>query len=914
MGIEVIKPIYLISIPIALIIFFLISRRSINVLWKESKSHLIIRGIVIILLGLALSGITLYWKADKETTIFIVDNSHSVFKSKDDINSFVSEAIRKKGSKDLVGVVSFGEDAKVESFVSKNSTFNKVESTMNSSYTNIENAMSTALSLFPSNSKKRIVLVSDGEENYGEALRLIPSLEEQGVELKLHKLEKNIDKEVAINGVSVPQTLNLGEEFSLTVSLNSTIDTTGKLVLYSGNEKVGEERVNITKGLNKYVFKDKATNGGFKSYRVTIEPEVDGERQNNEGVAFTEILSKPKVLVLEAEKGEGENIFNILKSSGIDFKTANSLSAPTTLEELSYYKSIILCNVPVHKLPKGFLDNIESYVKDIGGGFIAIGGEDSFALGGYNRTSLEKVLPVNMDMKGKKETPKMALGLIIDKSGSMMSQMAGVTKVDMAKEAAIRSLASLRDGKDEIAVIAFDDNYEWAQKRTIINDVKGIEGNISGIMANGGTTILPPFKAMVEELKKSDAKIKHIILLTDGQAERSGYDNPINEAKKNNITVSTVAVGSDSDTNLLRYIADNSGGRIYVTDEYTSIPTIFTKETFLAKKTYLNNKEFTPIINTSHNVLSGVAESGLPSLLGYIGASPKDKAKMVLKSDDDDPILTLWQYGLGRAVAWNSDMTGKWSRNFIGWNKTSSLWQNLINFTVDKSKNDNVSLSVQDNGGKALITLTDKNGGEGKAIDGKVIDSKGVTTDIKLEPIAPGQYSMDMNFKDSGVYMISAGGVVTGHAVQYSPEYRINTNANIIDTILKEGKGILANEPSEVYKGSLKDIKGQRDLTLLLLSLGLILFLLDIVNRRMELNLVVGKFINDKFMKNKVKVTKKPTKQINQGIIEDNEDNKKDEEIKHPKDVKKKTKAKEVSNKKKESIDTSALLNKKKFK
>ena len=50
---------------------------------------------------------------------------------------------------------------------------------------------------------------------------------------------------------------------------------------------------------------------------------------------------------------------------------------------------------------------------------MTIGGENSYAPGGYNGTPLETVLPVNMDISQKEENPDLGLVLVIDKSGSM---------------------------------------------------------------------------------------------------------------------------------------------------------------------------------------------------------------------------------------------------------------------------------------------------------------------------------------------------------------------------------------------------------------------------------------------------------------------------------------------------------------
>ncbi|MBK1811801.1 VWA domain-containing protein [Clostridium sp. YIM B02505] len=869
MGFSFIRPYLLLFIPILIGIIIFLSKYAVRINKSKRKWAVILRSIVITLIMLSICGTSFYWKLNNNTTIFLIDNSDSVNADKVSFETFVKDAVKEKSSKDQIGVLSFGGNTQVESFISKESNFSRIDGNVDKNYTDIESALASAIALFPSNSNKRIVLLSDGDENQGDLNKIMPSIKQQGIELEYYKKEKDKSEEIAVQSISVPEKLVLDEEFNLSVNIQSTTDTNAKLSLFNGREKVGEQSVHLTKGINKYVFRDKATTGGFKGYKVTVEADKDKELKNNEASAFTMITSKPKILIIDGGENEAGELTKMLTASSLDFTVVNAKSAPRSLQEMTTYKSIITCNVSADDLNEGFMNSLESYVKDFGGGFIATGGDNSFALGGYSKTSLEKVLPVYMDMRGKKEIPKMAMMLIIDKSGSMTEGLAGVSKVDMAKEAAIRSLDSLRTGKDEIGVLTFDGEYSWAVKRGVINDSKKIEDDIGSIRAGGGTSILPALEAGYKSLKESDAKIKHIILLTDGQAERTGYDNLLKDINKDNITVSTVAVGRDADKNLLKGIADFCGGRSYVTDEYTNIPRIFSKETFMAARMYLNNREFTPKISTEHSIISGVADGGLPSLLGYIGSSQKETARMILKSDEDDPILTVWQYGLGKAVAWNSDISGKWSANYIGWGKNLKLWQNIINFSIENYNDEDVSMEVSNDGNGAKVVLKDKKNQGEVDTTATIVNPQGESKDIKLYPTAPGEYTGNFQTKEDGVYMISAkqsksgetlSSVNSGYARQYSPEYKIREEGNKTDKIITENGGKIIKTSEEVFSTEIIKKKGQRDLSVFLLALALIILMFDIALRRLNLNLSKIKLFIDKLFKaltsNRIKFNK----------------------------------------------------------
>lgn len=842
MAINFTHPYILIILPIILFALFYSAKR-LNRIYKLKKNIILtVRSIIFILLVLALAGFSLKWKANETTTVFVLDASDSMLTSRTEIEKFVTDSLNKKSPKDSAAVVVFGDNAQVESFLSKTPAFNKIETKVNGTYTNIENALTAALSLFPENSKKRIVLITDSEENEGKASKTASSLTEQGIDLKVYSMEKTIGNEVAVDNVSVPQRLNIGEDFNVVVNLTSTVNTEAKLILFSGKDKAAEESVQLSKGTNSFVFKDRAVLGGFKNYKVIVEPALDTEIKNNEASAFTNVKDKPRVMVIEDTKGEADELVNILKSSGIEYNEVNAASVPRTLQELTTYKSIIACNVSAENLNEGFLNALEPYVKDFGGGFVATGGDNSFALGGYFKTNLEKVLPVNMEMKGKKEIPDMAMQLIIDKSGSMTAGQGGITKLDIAKEAAARTLDSLR-ARDEIGVLTFDDTNYWVVKPKKAENKDSIKDDIGTIRPGGGTSILPALEEGYEVLKKSNAKIKHIILLTDGQAEQSGYDELVKKIKQDNITVSTVAVGGDADRGLLESIAKGADGRFYFTDDIANIPRIFAKETFMAAKAYLNNREFTPVISSSHPIISAVAEKGLPSLLGYLGASPKDAAKVILKSDEDDPILTVWQYGLGKTVAWNSDISGKWSRNYVGWDDNTRLWQNIINFTVESYESENASVEAVLDGSRGVISFSDRNSSEETDTTATVVTPSLESMEVKLYPTAPGKYGGSFEVKEPGVYMIkgmqSKGGEITntvtnGLAVQYSPEYKIASENSTMDMLVKEAEGTYIKSVDEVYKGSPKDVSGKTDLTNTFLILALLLFILDIALRRLN--------------------------------------------------------------------------------
>ena len=837
---------------------------------------------------------------------------------------FIKEALNQMTNKDTAGIILFGEEPQMENFLSPNPTFEKIIINTGGRYTTIEKAITAGVSILPDKSRKRIVLVTDGEENEGDSSKIAAALKDKGIDLKVKKIDKDKGSEVAALSVTAPQSLNIGEEYNIVVNIESNINTQGKLTLFDGNEKAAEEKVEISKGENRFVFKDKAGTKGFKTYRSIIDAVDYNESRNNEASTFMNILAEPMILLIEGKAGDGEEIAKMLDAANAHYTRVEAQSAPSSLQSLVQYKTLILSNVSADNLNNGFMEALEPYVKDFGGGLIASGGEDSFALGGYYKTSLEKVLPVNMELKGKKAIPDMSIILVIDKSGSMSEGSGGITKLDLAKEAAARVLDSLRDN-DEIGVLAFDDAMYWVVEPQKIGDRDKIRNDIGTIRQGGGTSILPPLKEAIKTSKGLDSKIKHVILLTDGQAEKTGYDNALEYAANSGITVSAVAAGRNADTSLLQYISEKAGGRFYQTDEYTNLPTIFAKETFMAAKAYLNNREFVPRIISLHPVIGNAVEKGLPKLLGYVAASPKDAARMVLESDEGDPILTLWQYGLGKTAAWNSDMTGIWSANYVNWENNLTLWNNLINWTIENYEGQDLEVDTSIEGGYGQIKAKQTDNNEEFATKAVITTPSLKTMEIDLAAEAPRQYKGDFRLDEIGTYLIKAvqskegeiqRTVGTGLSVPYSPEYSIKAKTDKLDRLVNEAGGKYIKEPKEVYEGPIADVTGRRDLTSPLLLLALLLFLADIAIRRLNLPLEkfarffgeVADIIKIKGKESKAMVSEKDIKAEQKT---DTINEKQSQFEKGEKQTKADTK-KEEKKATSETLDTSALLKRKK--
>jgi len=306
-----------------------------------------------------------------------------------------------------------------------------------------------------------------------------------------------------------------------------------------------------------------------------------------------------------------------------------------------------------------------------------VGGEKSFGAGGYFKTPIEEALPVEMDVRKMRRFPGVALALAIDRSGSMgachcngpggggMRQNGGVNKTDVSREAANRAVEALSP-QDQAGIIAVDTQATTIVPLTPATDKNSIIAGVMAMPSGGGTDMSAGVRACFTMLQPAQAKIKHAILVTDGETPAFDYRAQIEAYRKNKITFTLVIIQEGQSKELLDpliRIAKGTGGRHYFISSLADIPKIYTREIQTVSKPPIIEEPFVPrVAGGGSPVLAGVFASGsVPPLLGYDVVNPKPTAEVPLVSHRGDTILAHWQYGLGKSLAFTSDAQPRWA-------------------------------------------------------------------------------------------------------------------------------------------------------------------------------------------------------------------------------------------------------------
>jgi len=805
----------------------------------KKRIIMVFRVMLMICVVLAMASPNIKSSFSRTATIFIADMSDSLKQSRNEISTFVREALGYATNKDIAGLVSFAEGAAAVKMPGEISRDFSLDTRINTEGTNIENALTLAQSIMPENTAKRLVLLTDGKETAGNALEKAKMLNRLGYTIDIVPVRDDIQDEVQIEELNAPKQVNAGERFDISLKITSNVNTNAVIRLYQNRTLAQEKTVELYKGENVFVFTDTAEESGMITYMAEIAADNDTVLQNNQLSGFTQVLDKPRIMLVE-QGNSGENLVQYLEEYA-QIARVNPGEVPVTLQEIMKYDAFVLVDINYEWLNEGFVTLLEQAIKHHGKGLLVTGGENSYAPGGYKGTLLETVLPVEMDITRKEEKPSLGLVLVIDKSGSMADGEYGISKLELAKEAAIRAAEVLEDS-DWLGVIAFDDAVQWVIRTEPLTDKKKAVDLIGSIRPGGGTQILHPLEEAWQDLRKRDTRLKHIILLTDGQAEKYGYERIIYGLNEDGITLSTVAVGQGADTLLLKALAYGGNGRYYYTDEFSDIPSIFAKETFLAGQKYLQNRRFYPEPVTSMGLLKEIA--AVPPLDGYVRTTVKPAARTVFRSDTEDPVLAVWQYGLGRTASWTSDIQGAWSAQWALWQDAPKFWGNLVSWLIQKNIDTGYTVDTGLKDGKGVITLTFGNEiPQAEVIEGVIVSPDGTASEISLQVKDPGVYEGIIEQQDPGAYIInlktvgddSGSNISTGLLMPYPVEYRVlQDTGSFLEKLAKAGGGRIIDDPSQVFAGEVQNTGGTKNITNLFIVMSLVLLLMDIAIRKLQ--------------------------------------------------------------------------------
>ncbi|MCX4240098.1 VWA domain-containing protein [Paraliomyxa miuraensis] len=634
-------------------------------------------------------------------------------------------------------------------------------------------ALRLAAALVDPDTEGRMVLVTDATGSLAEREDLALAARElaaRGIALHTRSFPPAAREDVLIEGVFLPDELRVGQTFEVRVDLSSTTPRTLTLELeHNGkpNELEPSRQVALRGGTQQVTLPARVTEAGPVVFRARLRTEglpatANRSPMNDEAAVAAEVRGRPRVLL--AGDTAGSPLARALRSDHLEVDAVDASALPRTDEELRRYDLVVLHDVGASRVAGDTRQALVRYVEEHGGGFIMIGGENSFGVGGFGGTTLERILPVRFEGERQREQPKLALVLVIDKSGSMSAE----DKLDLVKEAS-RATARTLDPTDEIGVIAFDSKpHVLVRVQPAANRIR-IAGDIRRLTSGGGTNALPALREAYLQLAGSNALVKHVILLSDGQSPEGGINALIGDMRDADITVSSVGVGAGAGKDLLRRVANRGRGRFYFSQDGTDVPRIFSRETREVTRNAIVERSLLPRVAKNVQALRGLDFARAPGLRGIVPVKAKRMSEMLLKTHEGDPLLVRGRRGLGRTAAFASDAKARWAARWLTWSGFSKFWSQVARDTMRQGATllggARIQLSSAAERGtyRAVVDVDAPEGfandlyGELEIVDPNLAkDDPARTHTVPLSLSAPGRYEAELRDIESGQRLVKA--------------------------------------------------------------------------------------------------------------------------------------------------------------
>lgn len=647
----------------------------------------VMRIIIVVLILLAMAGISINLQSRHGTVVVIADQSRSMPANARQVQKETIDLIAAAmAADDKLAVVSFGQQSVIEH--NGGGKFSGFVAEVGKDASNLANAMDTAVSLIPKDSRGRLLVLSDGRWTGRDPIAAASAAAARQIPIDYRLIERSAANDLAIYRIDAPDVVRPGEAFMVTIWVQSPFRQEVTCRFSRGGKVLNTSKRQISTGLTRFTFRDRAEKPGAVQYSFSVSAGPGDPVPENNHARFLLGVEGQKPLLCVTDAGRSA-FADLLKAGKVEITAKAPGDCNWGLEDLAGYSGVILEDVSANNIGPTSMSNIAAWIRQAGGGLMMTGGKHSYGPGGYFKSELEPVMPVSMELRQEHRKLAIAIVVALDRSGSMTAPVGfGKTKMDLANIASAEVLDMLSP-MDEFGVIAVDSSAH------LIVDLDSVEVNASqrnrilGIQSmGGGIFVYEALLHAVDMIKDAQAQTKHIILFSDAaDSEQPGqYKELLAECTKAGITVSVIGLGkpSDSDAPFLEDVALRGQGRCFFTESAEELPRLFAQDTFVvARSSFLEDD--TPVRTTAGliSVLGRQFDMPMP-IGGYNLCYLRDQASLGAVTIDEyqAPIVASWQVGVGRALCYTAQVDGPFTGNIASWNELGDFYSSMARWVA----------------------------------------------------------------------------------------------------------------------------------------------------------------------------------------------------------------------------------------
>ena len=848
---------------------YLFARRSVGGL-SRTKAYLTfaLRAVVLLLLTAALARPTWEKRGKGLTVTIILDRSQSIpLAMKQYALRFLSEAAEAgRRPEDRLAVITVAGDAAIVGMPDPMTRLGEIREPVDLAATDLAAGVRLALALMPDDTANRIVLASDGNETADSVLAAAQLASANDVPIDVLVLEYEHASEVIFERLAAPARARLGQSVNIKLVLRSQGNASGRVTL-----KMNDEYLDLN-GLAEGNAMPVTLEPGLRVLPITVSLDVPGPVQfeaifesddddndvgiNNRAVAVTFVASGGKVLIVDDGVVESQYLAPALGASGIvvDVERADALARGPIF--LSGYDAVILANIPRYALTDDEDRALHAYVHDLGGGLVMLGGEKSFGAGGWIDSEVARVLPVKLDPPQTRQMVRGALALIMHSTEMPQGNFWG-QKVAIS---AIEALSRL----DYVGIIDYDWNVggtNWTFPLQEAGDKTRAVAAAKKMLMGDMPDFASAMKLALDGLVGVSAGKKHVIIISDGDPQPPSR-KLLDDFIAAQVTVSTVLIAGHGTAGAMKSIAGITGGNFYAPKNPKKLPGIFIKEAEIVSRSLIvEGDAFQPqIVSRLPGPIEGFAD--VPTIDGYVLTAPREGLSQIpivnATTEGIDPIYAHWNYGLGKSIAYTSDLTGRWGGGWAQWPEFESFWEQSIRWVMRPSAPANMIVNTTHEGDRVTVDVealeADASFLNFLRTSAVVLHPDGTSRPLSLQQTGPGRYRGEFRTDSAGAYLVNinfAGGsqespvkgnIQAAVAIGYPREFRaVKHNAALLAELAQRtgGRELSGGDPALVdlfNRQALRQPASPRSIWDLLVILAAALFLVDVAARRIAVD------------------------------------------------------------------------------
>ncbi|MCY2928888.1 MAG: VWA domain-containing protein [Planctomycetota bacterium] len=651
------------------------------------------------------------------------------------------------------------------------------ESSGNLDQTDIEAGLNAANAISLDSQNARIILLTDGRATRGDAEEAARRLALRGGRVDVVPIGRPKPVRPRIVQVEPPPQSRVGVPAGLRVVVQSEQPVQAQVRLLNSQQQQVDQCDLVIEGRQTLLLHFTPESPGTETYWIDVvareapsAPAGSGPgamvvADSQETTVFVE--GPPRLLLCDNFPDELQELKRALRGLNVSIDLVTPADWPKTLAP---YAAVVISDWSGKELTSDQREQLQKHVEETGAGLLFIGGDNVMA-SQWRSNPLAELLPVILQEKPAqvvKKQPQASVCFVLDRSGSMSAYLGAtaigaVCKLDMVKTSVIASIECLSE-ESHVAVVVFDEGTDVVVDPVPANPKKDIADKVDTIQAGGGTAMAPAIRKGLDLLAKMPGE-KYLIVLTDGLTNpplgAACWDDMTGEARQNGVSWTSIAVGADADTRLMSSLATKAAGKYYFCRTADQIPQVFIKEAKAIRRVAeTKQKPFRPQAGPLVTRLKGLAVDDMPVLKGLVLAKAKDSVDEILWAQGNKPLLTEWQFGLGKVACFTSDAKNAWGQEWISWQKYSTFWVQVVQGILRPPQPFHVRVRGHCAGNKTTFTLQIQDG-QGRPVSdlecqAKVFSSSGSAMQPAGPPapqwrtVGPAEYEASVLLPDDG--------------------------------------------------------------------------------------------------------------------------------------------------------------------